>query len=212
MGARHLAWLLGLAACYSPDPPEGAPCQVDEHCPRPQRCLAGACRLSPPGGDAAFDGKPPADGPADAPSDARIDAPSMGCSITNFNCNAFNLISCNGLCFIRCNALVPRAEAASRCAAWGGELAVFDSAEAVTCALTNVPVSWIGLTQSGIAASPASGWTWNGTIPLSFTAWNTAQPDDGDGIENGSEQCGAASGGGWDDIACTGDRGFICRR
>lgn len=36
--------LVLLAACFSPAPPPGAPCEVDERCPSPFACIDGVCR------------------------------------------------------------------------------------------------------------------------------------------------------------------------
>ncbi len=219
MGARHLCWLLGLAACFSPTVPEGAPCQLEEHCPRPQHCVAGSCRLSPHSGDAATDGRTSIDSATDAPFtliDAAIDAPlPLGCSMTGFNCpNGYVLNACNGACFIRCNAVTTRTEAINRCAAWNGQLATFDTAAAITCALgSNTPASWIGLTQSPNNGSLAVGWTWVGGAALANNApWSFSQPDDGDGVENAAENCATATGATFEDVSCAVTRGFICRR
>lgn len=69
MGMRSgvLAALL-LGGCFSPSAPAGAPCDVDEHCPSDQRCIAGACQKqgrAPVDALAAGDGVPTGDGPPD---------------------------------------------------------------------------------------------------------------------------------------------------
>jgi hypothetical protein len=54
-----------LTACFAPSPPTGAPCDLDEQCPREQRCIAGTCQK--PGGapvDASNDDAMTIDGPA----------------------------------------------------------------------------------------------------------------------------------------------------
>ena len=58
------ALLVGIAACFSPSPPAGAPCADNGHCPTGLSCVAGACVA----GVAPTDGAVP--GP-DAPPDAR---------------------------------------------------------------------------------------------------------------------------------------------
>lgn len=79
---RHgLLWavLSVVGACYSPQPPAGAPCIDNAGCPTGQACIEGFC-----GGrtivDAPDDGAR-ADAPADAPRDAAIDAPPPECVV-----------------------------------------------------------------------------------------------------------------------------------
>jgi hypothetical protein len=74
--------------------------------------------------------------------------------------------------------------------------------------------SWIGLTQSNLATSPSTGWTWNGTTPLVYTNWLSGKPDDADNNENGEEQCASIrpNGGTWDDDGCGGSLDFFCER
>jgi hypothetical protein len=48
-----------LAACFSPEPPSGAGCTVEEQCPAPLSCIDGVCQLP---------GPPPPDAPIQCPS------------------------------------------------------------------------------------------------------------------------------------------------
>lgn len=55
-----------VSGCFAPSTPEGAPCDVDEHCPRDQRCVSGACQRNggPGNPDSGKDDDPnPTDGP-----------------------------------------------------------------------------------------------------------------------------------------------------
>ena len=60
---------LFVCGCFAPSTPTGAPCDVDQHCPRDQRCVAGTCERE--GGAGGLDsGKgddpnPTPDGPPD---------------------------------------------------------------------------------------------------------------------------------------------------
>jgi hypothetical protein len=60
---------LFMCGCFAPSTPTGAPCDVDEHCPRDQRCVAGACTREGGGGNPdsgkGDDPNPTPDGPPD---------------------------------------------------------------------------------------------------------------------------------------------------
>jgi hypothetical protein len=56
-------------------------------------------------------------------------------------------------------------------------------------------------------------WTWNGVTPIVYTHWHAGEPNDGDGRENGSDQCGRfQTDGGWGDIVCAAPYSFFCER
>ncbi len=68
-----VTWV-GVAACYQPSLPEGAPCSTDTACPAPLRCIEGSCRTTA----GPTDG-PDRDGPVvDSLIDGSIDAPPDG--------------------------------------------------------------------------------------------------------------------------------------
>jgi hypothetical protein len=50
--------LLTVAGCYSPTPPQGAPCTTTNECPAEQECRAGVCSTGPLPADAPVDGAP----------------------------------------------------------------------------------------------------------------------------------------------------------
>jgi hypothetical protein len=66
----RLAWgLVALVACYSPDPPGGAPCStIGSHCPDGQLCVSGSCI---PIDEVKLDAPPP---PGDRDDDGIADA------------------------------------------------------------------------------------------------------------------------------------------
>jgi len=202
-----------IAACYAPVIPEGTVCNSPDSCPSGLRCLDGTCQrgeaIDAPSEDGAVSDAADAMTP-DAP--VAIDAP-MGCSPAGFQCpGGYMLNSCSGMCFIRCASPTTRDDARARCQAWGGTLASLDTTAANACAnKADTPYSWIGLEQ-GPAVSPSTNWTWSSGVPFTFTAWGANEPNDGDTVENGTQNCGVATSGAWDDLECNDSLGFICRR
>jgi len=171
----------------------------------------GTCQI-----DVPRDGAVEVDAPVmpDAPP---IDATVLPCDLAGFTCGVgAEVFMCGTTCFARCNALVTNSGAQPRCAAWSGKLAELPDATTNTCVTAKIAaLSWIGLTQSASAATPADGWTWNGTTPVTFTSWHVGKPDDGGGgVEHGREQCGVLlTDGTWDDDACAfNGLAFVCQR
>jgi hypothetical protein len=84
---RWLPWVAAVlaGACYSPNPPSGAPCAVGGLCPTGLSCIAGVCTTGgatgdAAGGDAPLSGDAPItrDAPRDSTAlDARVDARSL---------------------------------------------------------------------------------------------------------------------------------------
>lgn len=152
--------------------------------------------------------------------DARVDAPS---TCTNDLVCAGQVVTamCNGACWAKCtNAFgISVLSAATACGDWGGELAPlrtpFDEA-CVSGVLFPQQASWIGLVQAPLQTSPSSGWSWNADgQPLAFTDWDSGQPNDGTGLEKGTEQCAfMTTGGKWQDDDCNATTlvRFSCRR
>jgi hypothetical protein len=212
---RCAVFLAVLFGCYEPYAQEGAPCESSDRCPSPQRCVLGRCSLH----DAAVDAPPVM---PDAAPDAAIDAPPPPIDAMLLPCNATGLtcggtattFMCGGNCWASCTANVPRETARAACAGWTGALAEINDSIEQGCAAPKVTVAgWIGLLQSPGSATPATGWTWNGTTPLTFTNWIAGKPDDAGNGENGAEQCATIRpGGGWDDDTCSGALDFFCER
>lgn len=44
--------------------------------------------------------------------------------------------------------------------------------------------AWIGLVQSPSGAEPAGGWQWSDGTPLTYTFWNSGEPNDSGGNED----------------------------
>jgi hypothetical protein len=168
--------------------------------------VAGTCQLDVP-----------RDADLDTPRfDASSDAVALPCDLAEFACGVgAKVFMCGTTCYARCNASVNSAAAQTRCQAWSGRLGEIPDAETNACVTDGIAGrAWIGLAQSADATTPADGWTWNGTTPVTFAGWHDGRPDDADGSENKQEQCGALdTDGTWDDTPC-GFNGlaFVCQR
>lgn len=173
---------------------------------------------APIDGDAAV-----IDSPFDAAIDAAIDADPSVCSTEGLVCPSGTtprLIPCAppGGCWVGCRdgASIDHAAAVNVCATWGGKLGWIDSAAEETCLrLTIDGAIMLGLEQAAGSVAPILGWTWNGdTAAPAYINWSVGQPNDGDGVENGTEQCAySASSTTWQDEPCTSTHSrFTCRR
>ena len=204
------ALVLGLAtSCFHPSPPEGSPCTSSEQCPTPQHCSLGHCLVHEPELDASM--------PVDVapPIDAAIDAAPLACSTAGLSCAGTpTMFSCGGQCWVGCPDLVTREVARVACTGWHGALGKIDDATEQTCVAGHVGAGmWIGLIQPVGSATATAGWTWNAVTPVVYTHWAPGEPEDGDGRENGLEQCGdIQSTGNWDDVVCDAPIGFACER
>lgn len=196
--------------------------------------LLAACKFAPAttgvdaiGGD-DDNGSRLVDGAIDAPGDAALDSagedapPDSGvlqaCSTTGLVCPAgaqarvipasCSIVAGNGACWVGCTngGTFTRDVAEQACAGWGGHLGWINSATEETCLRATINGAiWLGLTQAPGQASPGAGWTWLGlgTTPV-YLPWSGGQPNDGDGAENGLEQCAYATttGASWQDETC----------
>jgi hypothetical protein len=164
------------------------------------------------------DPKPPHDAMADAMLDAPHDAHTDAgvCSTAGLTCTAPVAKRCGNNCWVSCPDPVTQATASSRCVAWGGKLAPLRTSGDQTCLRqTVVPTGdvWIGFEQDATATTPAMGWSWNGDgITPTFLNWTTGQPDDGDGVEDHTEQCAMIAAGvsTWSDTVCTATLPWAC--
>ena len=147
----------------------------------------------------------PHDAPGDTPVDMPIDAPPLPCTTAGLTCGTGpTTFMCGATCFAKCGATVTQPAAQTRCQGWSGHLAEIFDATTNACVASHVgTASWIGLTQALTGMTPAADWSWNNTIPLSYTNWAAGKPDDADGNENHQEQCGNINPNGtWDDTEC----------
>jgi hypothetical protein len=166
-------------------------------------------------------------GSADAAlSDDASDGPAVDVSLGT--CNGAGLacpsgttphaIGCGTGCWYGCRdgSAITEPEAAALCIAWGGKLGRIDSAADETCMRTVLDGAiWVGIEQAANQATPIAGWSWNndGTAPP-YLRWASGQPNDGDGTEDGVEQCAYSSTSTtWQDTPCTAQFSrFGCRK
>jgi hypothetical protein len=148
--------------------------------------------------------------------DARPDAGP--CSTAGLNCvTTVTMTTCGGLCWVYCDEAVTHATAVTRCQAWGGQLPRLESDSDVTCSLSLQTFgAWHDLVQPNGQATPGAGWIHetNGAA-VTYTRWNGGQPNDGDGIEDNTEQCAYTQYplGNWQDDPCgTISNRIVCQR
>ena len=170
--------------------------------------------------DDAVDATPIDATPIDA---AQLDAPPAVCSTAGLVCpsgTSPHLIPCgpSGACWVGCRdgTSVDHDGARALCSAWGGKLGWIDSPLEESCLRMTIDGAiHLGLVQAPSSALLLAGWTWNGdtVIPL-YVNWSPGQPNDGDGVENGTEQCAySSSSSTWQDEPCTAVHSrFTCRR
>ncbi len=122
---------------------------------------------------------------------------------------------CGTRCFAVCDEEVTQPVAKARCTAWGGELVSIHSQAEQTCvdALIEAAGTWIGYEQ-GPSTEITANWMWSDGRPVDFAPqWFSNEPNDGDGTENGVEQCGDVfTNGAWNDDECTNSRSIGCAR
>ncbi len=183
---------------------------------------AGALQDGPPAGsDAPAIDARMIDAPRDG-SNIIIDAPpdAFSCSSAGLSCpgGGIGVAMCNGDCWVSCPATGDEPTAAAACQAWGGRLAPLQTQQDQDCVhLTVLPgkASWIGFEQANNASAVNTDWSWNSDgIAPTFLNWNGGQPNDGDGVEDGTEQCAYMSNpsGTWQDQPCsTSFANFSCR-
>jgi hypothetical protein len=170
--------------------------------------LAGCGRVSfDPRTDAALTGDdaPLGDAaPSDTLIDAVVDAPMFCTTIPCSGTSRFS--SCGPRCFVTCEETLNQGDATARCNQWGGALVSIHSANEVSCLNTIAGTGsvWIGYTQATGATSLTAGWSWTDGSSPTYVNWAGGEPSDGDGAEDGTEQCGHIyPGGGWNDRPCS---------
>src|SRR6185295_16432752 len=88
IGLTILVGMCGSGGCYDPHPAEGAPCNNDDECISPQRCVLHMCSTHGAGFDPPIDAQPIDAPPIDAPPiDVAIDAP-LPCEAAGLVCGA----------------------------------------------------------------------------------------------------------------------------
>ncbi len=183
--------------------------------------LLTACSYQSPtvgAGDAGRDA-PATDGARDATDDASVDGST--CSAAGLVCpgTAPITFTFGGDCWAGCTNGDPISEvaAAQACTVWGGRLTPVYSAEELACvraAIAPGSAMWLGLVQANGATTPGASWSWNGDgVSPTFVDWAPGQPNDGDGDEDGAEQCAYSSTQtDWQDERCSSAFArFACR-
>jgi len=122
--------------------------------------------------------------------------------------------ACGSACFVSCPTQLSEAAAKLFCVTSGWCLANVETADEATClAMTASQAAfdpWVGLEQSSAASGVSDLWSWSCPVSPSDVIWKTGQPDDGDGVENGEENCAAYSANGLEDAPCTDLHPFVC--
>jgi hypothetical protein len=101
-------------------------------------------------------------------------------------------------------------QAESYCITLGGRLASVQSKDGLDKIATGQFLSvksngyWIGLN----ILNKTAGYQWTDSSPVSFTNWNSGQPDNLNGLEECTE---TRSNQMWNDINCYLNRGWICK-
>lgn len=171
-----------------------------------------------PGDDA------PAGGDDAAVPDAAPDAGPFVCAFPGVQCPggvALRVLACGAPeCWVGCvNGDVQTvAQATQFCASLGMRMGVFDSAAQETCVRTagiNGAIL-LGMQQLAGQQNADEGWIRIADDqPVQFFRWDSGQPSDGDGNENGQEQCAFSdSSARWHDASCATlvTARWICRR
>jgi lectin-like protein len=205
---------LGLAAgCYAPEVADCAiTCAMSQQCPDGLDCRAGFCRIQGAAGiceagdDAATDGSAAADA---APTSDAAGCPPLPLHMQG--CEAVNVQDPVGPhCFTVCTTpATGTAALAFDVGFW--HLATLETPAEGAAAREiagDTPV-WIGLEQNRAATAPDDDWQWVGGGALVGDDWGPSQPDDGDGNEDGTEQCAGLAPPGWSDEPCTATRAFL---
>lgn len=217
---RFRAYAVALAVtagCYGPRVPAGSPCDTAEQCPLRQHCIQGFCSFRDAPDIDAPAPEPDAPPPIDASPDAMPDAAPLACSTAGLTCTGgtVTMFTCGGKCWVLCTQQRTREQARAACADWSGLLGQIDDATEQACVeMHNGDFDrWFNPIQLANATQPAMGWTLNGVTPIVYTHWRNGEPNDGDGTENGAQNCATfQTDGTWADSPCTDAHSFFCER
>lgn len=131
------------------------------------------------------------DAPIDSPPDAR---PCEGGAARVSD-------PATGTCYVLFTSPMTRNAARTACLGLGAELAKVDSAEvqALLATLIGTSVAFIGASDEAVEGT----FVWEDGSPMTFTSWNTGEPNNGGGFlqEDCVVMLGSA-GGAWDDRPC----------
>lgn len=109
-------------------------------------------------------------------------------------------------CYLRSAVDADWAEALTSCQAWGGGLAVIDSAEEDEFLGAELEVAfWIGASDRVQEGSMV----WNGGAAITFSHWAEGEPND----YAGREDCVVKTpDGSWNDLSCRDRNAYVCER
>lgn len=198
----RLVLIAALAGCYAPDVGDCVDkCDSSNLCPDGLTCQAGYCRADGASGTCAS----AMDMPDAAGSSASCPPVPM-----QQGCTLVGPTPIEPYCYAAC--AVQSGSAALAFAAGGSwHAAVLDMPVKMMAAsvVARGSVMWIGLSQAASATSPAAGWSWVTGAQLAAAPWAAGQPDDGDGTENGTEQCATLTGSAFTDEPCSASHVFV---
>lgn len=204
-----------LSGCYQPSLADCAStCGSSNSCPDGTSCSNGVCRLegasgacpAMPGVDA-----PMPDGPDDVPDGLAATCPpppvGQGCMLLPGTQVA---PGCHVVCAAK---LWPDARAITAGTWHLATISTPQEADVIEAAIVEagVAAAWIGLDQTASSASPLGGWKWTDASTLgAFAPWANQQPNDGNGVEDGAEQCALMTAAGtWSDEVCALGHPFV---
>ncbi|MFL5345040.1 MAG: lectin-like protein [Hyalangium sp.] len=104
------------------------------------------------------------------------------------------------------------ADAKADCTAMGGRLATPANSGA-NAAITSIitDLTYIGINQASGQSSTSAGWQTPEGYAASYFNWNSGEPNDMDGVEDGWQNCARMyTTGYWDDVYCGNSSPYVC--
>ena len=199
----RLVLIAMLAGCYAPEVADCVDrCDSSNACPDGLTCQAGYCRTDGATGTCTTSSMNMPDAPGSSATCPPVPM-QQGCTLVG-------PAPAEPYCFAAC-AAATGTTALAFTAGGSWHAAVLDAPEKMMAAsvVARGSIMWIGLQQAASATTPAAGWSWVTGASLAAAPWAAGQPDDGDGTENGTEQCATLGGSAFTDEACSGSHVFV---
>jgi hypothetical protein len=167
-------------------------------------------------GDGDGDGYTPCDGDCDDTNAAVYPGATESCDGVDNDCDgeADSDLYCTYDCTLNsgfwfCTGGATWATAEAFCVSIGSHLAsVYDSTENTTIATLAASYAsgawWIGFND----VSSEGSWVWSDGSSVTYTHWNSGEPND-----SGGEDCAdtnSGTSGGWNDLNCSTSQAFVC--